>query len=96
MTEYDNMAGSVRQGFGRVTYMVGTDMTPYDNMTRLIPRSHLRPISTRAHLYNYLKLNDIIDKKSRVCYNKNRSETRKLFKIKNLAICKPAQSTTRP
>jgi hypothetical protein len=30
MTEYDNMAGRVRQGLWSVTYIVGTDMTPYD------------------------------------------------------------------
>ena len=41
MTEYDNMAGPVRQGFGRVIYAVGTDMTPYDNMTLFIPSSIL-------------------------------------------------------
>ncbi len=30
MTEYDNMAGPVRQGLWSVIYIVGTDMTPYD------------------------------------------------------------------
>ena len=30
MTEYDNMAGRVGQGFGRVTYMLSADMTLYD------------------------------------------------------------------
>jgi hypothetical protein len=35
MTQYDNMAGRVRQGLGRVIYTAGTDMTPYDNMTQL-------------------------------------------------------------
>ena len=45
MTEYDNMAGPVRQGLWSVIYIVGTDMTPYDNMTRLIPRSHLGSLS---------------------------------------------------
>ncbi len=45
MTEYDNMAGPVRQGLWSVTYMVGTDMTPYDNMTLFIPTSHFDPLS---------------------------------------------------
>jgi hypothetical protein len=41
MTEYDNMAGPVRQDLWSVIYIVGTDMTPYDNMTRFIPSSIL-------------------------------------------------------
>jgi hypothetical protein len=45
MTEYDNMAGRVGQGLWSVIYMVGTDMTAYDNMTLLIPKSHFGPFS---------------------------------------------------
>lgn len=46
------MAGRVRQGFGRVTYDVGADMTPYDNMTPVIPG----PISGSSRRGNFITI----------------------------------------
>jgi hypothetical protein len=47
MTSYDNMAGRVRQGLGRVIHAAGTDMTPYDNMTQ-IAKLHSEAINVNS------------------------------------------------